>query len=107
VDSTAEPGRGAGFGSRGYLFAIVRWCAAFQGMNQASGNSSDFIDGSVEYSFVCFRRFVEAADFSHELERSRTNLLVGDRRIEIEKRFDASAYFLWTSCLLFLDQKVY
>jgi hypothetical protein len=35
---------------------------------------------------------VKPADFSHELQRGRTNLFVGDRRIEVEKNFDVPAH---------------
>ncbi|HMF62699.1 MAG TPA: hypothetical protein VK608_01330, partial [Edaphobacter sp.] len=46
-----------------------------------------------ERFFVCLRRFVEAADLSNELERSSSNLVCSDGRIEVEKHFDISAHF--------------
>jgi len=39
-----------------------------------------------------FRRFVKTADFSHELERSSSNLFGGDGWIEIEEGFDIPAH---------------
>jgi hypothetical protein len=51
-----------------------------------------FLDCSLKYLLVRLRRFVETSDFSHELQRSRANLLLRDWRIEVEKRFDVAAH---------------
>jgi hypothetical protein len=61
-------------------------------MNQATRSRSYFLDRGLERVLVCFRRFVEAADFSHKLERGVLNLLGGDGRIKVEKRFDVPAH---------------
>jgi hypothetical protein len=49
------------------------------------------IDCSQERAFVCLRRFAKAADFSHELERSRSNLFASNRRIEVKECFNIPA----------------
>src|ERR1700677_3477674 len=61
-------------------------------MQQTGRDRSYFVDGSQERSFVGLRRFVKAADLSHELQRSGSNLLGVDRRIEVEQGFDISAH---------------
>jgi hypothetical protein len=52
----------------------------------------DFIDCSQERGFVSLRRFVKAADFSHELERSSSNLYGSYRGIEVKEGFDIPAH---------------
>jgi hypothetical protein len=61
-------------------------------MEKASRDRGYFIDRSQERGFVRLRRFVKARDFSHELERSSSNLFVSDGRIEIEEGFDIPAH---------------
>ena len=63
-------------------------------MKKTGRNPGDLSDRSREREFVCLRRLIEAADFSHELKRGGTNLLIGDWRIEIEKNFDVPAHLL-------------
>src|SRR5262249_39654505 len=50
--------------------------------------------GHKKRRFVRFRRFTEAADFPHELQRSVPDLVGRDRRIEIEQWFDIPAHSL-------------
>ena len=45
-----------------------------------------------EGRFVGFRRFIEASDFSDELQRSSASFPGSDRRFKIVKRFDISAH---------------
>jgi hypothetical protein len=61
-------------------------------MQKASRDIGYSIDCSQERSFVCFRRFVKTADFSHELERCGSNFFVRDWRIEVEKSFYIPAH---------------
>ena len=61
-------------------------------MEKASRDPSYLIDGRQEQAFVGLRRLVEAANFSHKLQRSRSNLFVGNGRIEVEKRLDIPAH---------------
>jgi hypothetical protein len=61
-------------------------------MQQGSGYGRDFIDSSEKRGFVRFRGLVETGDFSDELKRSRSNLFVGNGRIEVEEVFDISAH---------------
>jgi hypothetical protein len=63
-------------------------CARFERAQKISRDAGYFINCSQQRSFVCFRRCVKTADFSHELERSSSNLFGGDRRIEIEEDSD-------------------
>jgi hypothetical protein len=53
----------------------------------------DFIDCCEERGFVYLRRFIKAADFSHGLERSGSNLLSRDRGIEVEEGFNIPAHW--------------
>lgn len=46
---------------------------------------------------ISLRWFIEAADLPHKLERSRSNLIVGHGRLEIEEDFDVSAHELMIS----------
>jgi len=61
-------------------------------MNEASRDLSDFIDSGQERGLICSRRFVETADFSHELKRRSLHLFGGDGRIKIEKCFNIPAH---------------
>jgi hypothetical protein len=85
---------GASFRLRGFFVAISRGCIGLEGAKKTGRDARDFIDGVQEHTFVRLRRFVEAADFPHELKRRGTNLVVGYRRLEIEKRFDIPAHLL-------------
>ena len=51
-----------------------------------------FVQRRKQRACVCLRGFVKTADFSHELERSSSNLFGGDGRIKIEKGFDIPAH---------------
>jgi hypothetical protein len=78
----------------GLFFAIPRRSIRFERTKKTSRDPGYFIDCGQERAFVGLRRFVEAADFSHELKRSGTNLFACDWRIEIEKDFDIPAHSL-------------
>ena len=52
----------------------------------------NFVHRAIEGVLVRFRRFSETAQFADELERRRTNFVVGRRRTEVMKRFDSSAH---------------
>ncbi len=92
ADSGTESLCGASFRFGGLFFSSLRRCVGFERTEQTSRDTGDFIDCSQERSFVCFGRFVKAADFSYELERSSPNLLGSDGRIEVEKGFDIPAH---------------
>jgi hypothetical protein len=92
ADSIAEPRRGKSFRFCRFFSPILRWCVRFEGMNETTRDLGYFIDSSLERGLVCLRRFVKAADFSHELERSILNLFGGYGRIKIEKRLDIPAH---------------
>jgi len=78
--------------SRGLLLAVPRRCGGFERVEEASRNRGDLVDGGRERGFVSLRWLVEATDFSHELQRSRPNLLVCHRRFEVEEGLDISAH---------------
>src|SRR5260370_24097505 len=94
TDSSTESFCGASFRFCGLFFTISRRCIRFERTKKTSRDPCYFIDGGHERAFVCLRRLVEAADFSHELQRRGTNLFDSDRRIEIEKDFDIPAHSL-------------
>ncbi|HZC45184.1 MAG TPA: hypothetical protein VE243_01845 [Candidatus Acidoferrum sp.] len=92
--SRAESFRSANFGFGGFFFAIPRRRIRFQRTKKSGRHAGYFVDGGHERTFVRLRRFVEAADFPHELKGGGANLIVGDGRIEIEKGFDIPAHSL-------------
>jgi hypothetical protein len=57
-------------------------------MNEASRDLRYVLDSSKEEGFICSRRFVKSADFSHELERGILNFFGSDERLKVEKSFD-------------------
>jgi hypothetical protein len=61
-------------------------------MEKPSRDTSYFIDCSQKCGFIRLRRFVKPGDFSHELERSSSNLFVSDGWIEVEEGFDITAH---------------
>jgi hypothetical protein len=82
---------GASFGFGSFEFAIAGRGGSFEGLEKTLG-SGDFVDGAFEGGSVGFGWFMEAGDFADELERGGADFLGCDRRIEIEKRFDAAAH---------------
>jgi hypothetical protein len=91
-NSSAESLGGASSGFGGFFLTILGRCTGFEGTEQAIRDAGYFLDGSQKYVFVGLRRFVEAGDFSHELQRSGANLFLGDWRIEVEQGFDIPAH---------------
>jgi len=90
--STAESLGGPSFCLGGLFFSILRWRVCFERTEQTSRDVGDFIDGSLERVFVGLRRFVKAADFSDELERSSADLVGSDGWIEVEEGLDIPAH---------------
>lgn len=80
----------SGFGS--FFFAVLGWRGGVERAQESGGDSSDFINGGVEESFVGFRRPVEAGDFADELERGCLDFVVCDGRVEVEERSDVAAH---------------
>jgi hypothetical protein len=83
---------GAGFGFGGFFGAVLGRGGSFEGVEEAQGDASDFVDGGVERRLIGLGRGVEAGDFPDELERSRADVLGTDWRIEVIERFDVSAH---------------
>src|SRR6202521_5147988 len=92
VPSSAESFGGASLRFCGFFFPILRSRVCVERMQKTSGDRGDFIDCAQERSFVRLRRFIKTADFSHELERSSSNLFGSDGRIEVEEGFDIPAH---------------
>src|SRR4030088_3115654 len=76
----------------GFFFSILRRRVCVERMQKTSRDRGDFIDCAQERRFVRLRWLVKAADFSHELERSSSNLVSSDGRIEVEEGFDIPAH---------------
>src|ERR1700686_4901478 len=74
------------------FFPILGWRVGFERAEKTTRDAGYLIDGSQKRGFVRLRRLVKPADLSHKLKRSRSNLFVGDWRIEIEKNLDISAH---------------
>src|SRR5258708_24852341 len=67
-ESSAESFRRASLGFCRLFFSILWRRIGFERTEKTSRNPGYFIDRSQEQAFVCLRRPVEAADFSHELQ---------------------------------------
>src|SRR6266567_2375868 len=76
----------------GLIFPIPRRCTRLERVEEFSGDCRYLVNGSNERGFVRFRWLIEAADFSHELQRCRTNLILGHRWREIEENPDISTH---------------
>src|SRR5207302_8258067 len=63
-----------------------------QRLEQMMSGMRDFVDRSIKSVLVCFRRFGETAQFSNELQRRRTNFVLGCWRTKVMKCFDCSAH---------------
>jgi hypothetical protein len=74
------------------LYSILWGRIGFERTKKTSRDRGDFIDCRQEGGFVCLRRFIETADFSHELEGSSSNLFGIDRGIEVKQGFDVPAH---------------
>jgi hypothetical protein len=61
-------------------------------MEKAGRNGGYVIDGREKRGFVCFGWLVKAADLSHELKRSGSNLVGGNRGIEVKESLDIPAH---------------
>jgi hypothetical protein len=90
--SSAKPLCRTSFRPGSLFFSILRRCVRVERMKKPSRDIGYFVDSGHKRGFIYLRRFVEARDFSHELERSSSNLFVSDGRIEVEKRFDIPAH---------------
>jgi hypothetical protein len=91
-DSGTEPRRRASFCFFGFFLPIPGRSVRFEGMEQPARGCGNFIDSRQERCLISFRGFIEAADLPDKLKRSRPNLIVGNRRREIEEHFDVSAH---------------
>jgi hypothetical protein len=84
LQGSTESLTGTEFGFLSLFFPILGRRVCRKRRKQPRRDSRDLIDRRLEGRRVGLRWFMEAADFSHELERRRPNLFVGDARIEIE-----------------------
>src|ERR1700680_4177694 len=92
--SRAESLCRASFCFCGLFLSTLRRCIRLERTQKPGRNTGNFIHGGQERAFVCLRRFVKPADFSHELERSSSNFLGSYGRIEVEEGFDVPAHSL-------------
>ena len=90
--SGSEAFRCAGPGLCRFLFTVPGRCRCFQRSQQPSADAGYLVNSAFERSFIGSRRLVEARNLAYKLERGRTNLLIGHRRIKIEKRLDVPAH---------------
>jgi hypothetical protein len=61
-------------------------------VDQSIGRCRHFLDSLIESGFVCTRWSRGATQLSDELQRRRTNLVVGSGWLEIGQRFDVPAH---------------
>jgi hypothetical protein len=67
-------------------------------VQKSSRSFGDLIHSQLKCGFVCLRRFAEAADFPHELQRGIPNFFRCHRRIEVEENFDIPAHSVHLKC---------
>ena len=75
-----------------FFFPVLRRRRGLEGKQKASRDRGHFFNGRKKRRLVRFRRLVKAADLSYELHGSVADLLLGDRRLEVEKRSDVPAH---------------
>jgi hypothetical protein len=75
-----------------FFFAIARRCSGMKRVEQSMGSVGDVVYRAIESGFICPRRARRAAQFAHELQRRRTNLVIGGRRLEIRQGFDIATH---------------
>jgi hypothetical protein len=63
-----------------------------QGSEQPARSGFNFIDGMKKCRLIRLRGAVESADLAYELQRGGPNLIVCDRRFEVEQGLDASTH---------------
>src|SRR5262249_12061636 len=81
-----------------HLHFTIAWRRIrFERTNQALGGGGHVLDRLIEGHFVRDRGTGRAAQLSYELQRRRTNLIVGRGRLEVREGFDVSAH---EACLL-------
>ena len=84
---------GKTFAAPGNLdLSISRLRTCLQCAQKIAGDGRDAFDRGKERSLVRFRRLVETADLSDELQRSGANFFFRHRRREIEKELDIATH---------------
>ncbi len=73
------------------LFPGPKGRVRFEGTEKTGRDLGYFVDCSKERGLVRFRRFAKAANFSNELQRRISNLLLSGRRVEVEEGLDIPA----------------
>src|SRR5262249_6179766 len=74
------------------LFPVPRLGGRRQRVNKPLRGGGHFIDRAVEHHFVRAGWTIHPAEFSDELERRRSNLVVSRRWREVRERLDVSAH---------------
>jgi hypothetical protein len=83
-----------------FFFPAFRRRGGFERTEKANGDRRDLIHGVEERTFIRLGRFVEAANFPHELQGSGANFVGSDGRIKIVKGSDISAHGGLTSKMI-------
>src|SRR5260221_5173278 len=94
LGSTAETRRRPRLRLGSFFFAVLGRGGGFKGSRQALRGRSHFFDGGQKRRLVGFGRLSEPTDLSDKLQRRSTNLIVRNRRIEIEQGSDVSAHLV-------------
>src|SRR5258706_200693 len=89
---SGKPQSRARVGLRGFFNAIPWRCARLERSQKLARDRGYLVDGGNECGFACLGRLVEAAHLPHELQRGSTNVVLGNRRFEIEQNPDVSAH---------------
>src|SRR6266568_3674756 len=90
---------------RGFFRAVPWRGVRLERSQKLARDRGYLVDSGSECGFVCLRRLVEAAHFPQELQRGRTNLVLGDRGFEIEQDPDVSAHDVGSTEKIRLDRR--
>src|SRR5689334_967686 len=90
--SARIPQLGPGASLLGLDRAVLRGSGGDEVVDEVARDVGDLGDGPVEDLLVGLRRLGRAADLADELERGRSHLVVGGRRLEVVERADVAAH---------------
>jgi hypothetical protein len=61
-------------------------------VEKLGGNASDVVNCLIECGLICGGWLSHATELADELQRRRSDFIVGGGRFEVEERFDAAAH---------------
>lgn len=75
-----------------FNFTVARLGVRNKRVEELLGDGGHVLNGSVEGSFIRFRRRIKARQFANELQRSSVDLVFGSWRVKIKQRLNIAAH---------------